>query len=290
MRRTIACPGPPSYARCMSLEDSIGDILRKARISTATSTAAAAKAAGLSEADYEAMESTGKAPAGTRFGPLGDLLTIGGARVEAQSHGWLPAPVDLTAWQALEMITTAGDGMTVNAYLAWDPDTKKAVLFDTGFEAGPILSLIQDHALHLEHILITHSHADHVAALGDLRKAFPNARVHSGSRQAPADQQLKSGSTFEVGSLHIRHQPTPGHAEDGITFVITGWADGAPPVAIVGDAIFAGSMGGARDQLKLARARVQDVILSLPAPTLICSGHGPITTVGEEKAHNPWFP
>jgi hypothetical protein len=49
-------------------------------------------------------------------------------------------------------------------------------------------------------------------------------------------------------------------------------------------------MGGARDQLKLARARVQDVILSLPAPTLICSGHGPITTVGEEKAHNPWFP
>ena len=274
----------------MSLEDSIGDILRKARISTETSTAAAAKAAGLSEADYESIESTGKAPAGTRFAPLGDLLTISGTRVEAQSHGWLPAPVDLTAWQAFEMITTAGDGMTVNAYLVWDPDTKKAALFDTGFEAAPILALIQDHALHLEHILITHSHADHIAALGDLRKAFPNARVHSGSRQAPADQQLKEGSTFSVGSLQIRHQPTPGHAEDGVTFIVTGWANGAAPVAIVGDAIFAGSMGGARDQLKLARARVRDVILSLPAPTQICSGHGPITTVREENAHNPWFP
>jgi hypothetical protein len=90
MRRTIACPGPPSYARCMSLEDSIGDILRKARISTATSTAAAAKAAGLSEADYEAMESTGKAPAGTRFGPLGDLLTIGGLASRPRATAGFP--------------------------------------------------------------------------------------------------------------------------------------------------------------------------------------------------------
>ena len=59
---------------------------------------------------------------------------------------------------------------------------------------------------------------------------------------------------------------------------------------VVGDALFAGSMGGARDLLSLARSKVQSEIFSHPDATLVCPGHGPLTTVGQEKANNPWFP
>jgi len=58
---------------------------------------------------------------------------------------------------------------------------------------------------------------------------------------------------------------------------------------VVGDAIFAGSIGGARENLDLARQKIREQIFSLPAGTLICPGHGPLTTVGAERAHNPWF-
>ena len=77
---------------------------------------------------------------------------------------------------------------------------------------------------------------------------------------------------------------------DGVTYVIGNWPSDAPFVAVVGDAIFAGSMGGAHDQLTLARTKVREQIFSLPADTLICPGHGPLTTVAEEKANNPWLP
>lgn len=274
----------------MTLEDSLGDILRKARVSNHVTPEAAAGAAGIPVAAYEAMEETGGAPVGVQFEPLARLLTLSGPRLAGIAHGWRPQPVDLTRWQALEAITTAGDGMTVNAFLVWDPATRAAALFDTGFDESPIVEQVNRHSLHLQHLFITHSHGDHVAALGPLRQRYPGARIHSGSAKVPADQRLAAGAEFTVGALRVTHRPTPGHAEDGVTYVVTGWSGGAPDVAVVGDAIFAGSMGGARDQLPLARDRVRGMILSLAEDTLICPGHGPLTTVGQEIAHNPWFP
>ena len=79
-------------------------------------------------------------------------------------------------------------------------------------------------------------------------------------------------------------------AEDGVTYIIGTWPDDAPNVAIVGDAIFAGSIGGARELADLAKRKILDQILSLPAATLICPGHGPLTTVEQEKQNNPFFP
>lgn len=274
----------------MNIEDSLGDILRKARISTGTSLEAAAGAAGLPEDLYTQLEETGTAPADTQFVPLGELLTLSGPRLEGLSRGWLPAAVDLTRWQGLEVLSTTGEGMTVNAYLAWDPESRSAALFDTGFEDAPIVEFLARHQLNLTHIFITHSHPDHVAALAPLRGRYPSARVHSGSTLVPAEQRLVPGEVVQVGTLSVAHRGTPGHAVDGVTYVVTGWSGDAPAVAVVGDAIFAGSMGGAMDQLTLARAKVREMILSMPENTLICPGHGPMTTVGEEILSNPWFP
>jgi glyoxylase-like metal-dependent hydrolase (beta-lactamase superfamily II) len=76
------------------------------------------------------------------------------------------------------------------------------------------------------------------------------------------------------------------HADGGITYVVRGLAH---PVAIVGDAIFAGSMGGGKVSYADALRTTRSEILSLPDETILASGHGPLTTVAEQKAHNPFF-
>jgi glyoxylase-like metal-dependent hydrolase (beta-lactamase superfamily II) len=179
--------------------------------------------------------------------------------------------------------------MAVNCYLIWDEVTREAALFDSGWEAGPIRQLLQDNQLQLRHIFITHSHEDHIAALGDLRGEFPKARLHSSSKTAPVDQRNRSNDFIHLGSLRITHRDTPGHAEDGVTYIVGTWPEDAAHVAVVGDAIFAGSIGRGNQSWDLARQKVREQILSLPAETLICPGHGPLTTVGEEKTSNPFF-
>jgi len=160
---------------------------------------------------------------------------------------------------------------------------------DTGLDAQPILYCLAKNNLTLCHIFITHSHWDHVEALPKIREAWPKARVHSGSQSAPVDQRNKPSEIVHVGGLRVTHRETPGHAEDGVTYLVGNWQEDAPHVAVVGDTIFAGSMGRGNQSWDLARQKVREQILSLPPATLLCPGHGPLTTVAEEKAHNPFF-
>ncbi|KAB2663922.1 MAG: MBL fold metallo-hydrolase [Verrucomicrobia bacterium] len=273
----------------MNLDDTIGDILRKARVSTGTTMEAAATAAGLSVDAYRQFEETGKAPAGTRWVELGARLTLDGGRLQRQHDGWMPEPVDLSKWCELRMLTSTGDGVTVNCYLVWDEVTREAALFDTGYDGAAILSLIDANQLQLKHVFITHSHGDHIAALGAVRERFPKARIHSGNKNAPVEHRIRSNDFIMLGSLRVTNRETPGHAEDGVTYIVGTWPEDAPHVAMVGDALFAGSMGGAKEHLELARQKVREQIFSLPAETLVCPGHGPLTTVAQEKANNPWF-
>jgi glyoxylase-like metal-dependent hydrolase (beta-lactamase superfamily II) len=150
--------------------------------------------------------------------------------------------------------------------------------------------LIDTEKLQLRHVFITHAHYDHVEALGPIRQHHPRAKLHSSSRQAPVDQRNRPQDFIHLGSLRITNRETPGHAEDGVTYIIGNWPDDAPSVAVVGDALFAGSMGKAGAESALAIQKVRDQILSLPPDTLVCPGHGPVTTVAEERANNPFFP
>lgn len=270
----------------------MGDILRKARISAQTTPEAAAAAAGLSAAAYEALEASGRPAGAVDWSALGRLLSLNGDRLAKVAQGWLPAPTNFSQWCELRAIETAdpADGMKVNAYLAWDEVTREAALFDTGLDAAPVLRLLEENQLSLRHIFITHSHYDHIQALGALRERCPKARVHSSSKSAPVDQRNRANDFIMLGSLRITNRPTPGHAEDGVTYVIGNWGEDAPHVAVVGDAIFAGSIGGAREHLELARRHIVEQIFSLPPDTLICPGHGPATTVAQERSNNPWFP
>jgi hydroxyacylglutathione hydrolase len=275
--------------RAMNLEDHLGDIIRKARGMSKISAAAAARAAGLTEAELAALEESGQATKKSNLAALAELVGLHPGKLEAIANGWRPSIKDLSAWRELRCITTDTGGMAVNCYLVWDEVSREAALFDTGWEARPATELLAEHQLQLRHIFITHAHEDHVAALHELREKFPKARLHSGSKGGPVDQRNRPSDFIHLGSLRITHRDTPGHAEDGTTYIIGTWPDDAPHVAIVGDALFAGSIGRGNQSWDLARQKVREQILTLPLETLLCPGHGPLTTVTEEKAHNPFF-
>ncbi len=273
----------------MNLEDHLGDIIRKARMMNHVPAAAAAGAAGISETELSALEESGLASQKINFPALAKVTGLHPQKLEAVANGWLPAPGDLSRWRELRGFTTAGEGLTVNCYLVWDEVTRDAALFDTGLDAKPVLDCLAAGQVRLRHIFITHAHWDHVEALPKIREAWPKARVHSGSKNAPVDQRNKPAEIIHLGGLRVTHRETPGHADDGVTYIVGNWQEDAPHTAFVGDTIFAGSMGNGNGAWDLARQKVREQILSLPAETLICPGHGPLTTVAEEKAHNPFF-
>jgi len=273
----------------MNLEDHLGDIIRKARSMSDVAAAVAARAVGLSEAELSALEDSGQISKCPDFLALAKAIGLNGAKLESIAKGWLPAEKKLSVWQHFRMFTSTGDGMTVNCFLVWDEATREAALFDTGFDAKVILDTLATEGLQLRHAFITHSHPDHIAALGELRAANPQAKVHSSSKNAPANQRNQLGEVVSVGGLRVTYRETPGHAADGVTYVITGWPNRAPEVAIVGDAIFAASMGRGNDGWDLARQKVREQIFTLPPQTLLCPGHGPLTTVAEERENNPFF-
>ena len=273
----------------MNLEDHVGDIIRKARGMSNISAGAAAKAAGTTEEELALLEETGEVRGNPNLKAVAELTGLHPAKLEAIAKNWLPSAKDLSLWHELRCITTTSGGMAVNCYLAWDEVSREAALFDTGWEAGPISELIAENQLQLRHVFITHSHSDHVAALEEVRRQYSKARLHSSSRHAPVDQRNRANDFIHLGSLRITNRDTPGHAEDGTTYVVGTWPEDAPHVAIVGDAIFAGSIGRGNQSWDLARQKVREQILTLPPETLLCPGHGPLTTVAEEKAHNPFF-
>lgn len=273
----------------MSLEDHVGDVIRKTRMGLGVTSEAVAAAGQISLERLAQFEEHGTPADGIAFREIAQLLQLDGQKILDLVAGWEPAKHDETQWRHLRKIETDDGGMAVNCYLIWDQNTGAAALFDTGWVLKPIQTFLDQHQLELHHIFITHSHYDHIEALGAVRQHSPAAQLHSRVKGAPAAQQLQADEEFSVGKLRVRFRETPGHAEDGITYIVDQFPSSMPPVAIVGDAIFAGSIGGARAHFDLARNKIKEQIFTLAPETLICPGHGPVTTVGEEQDHNPFF-
>ncbi|HUF61463.1 MAG TPA: MBL fold metallo-hydrolase [Verrucomicrobiales bacterium] len=199
-------------------------------------------------------------------------------------RGWYPE-VPLT--EGVHGENTPYGEMRVNAYVIWDPQSLEAAVFDTGADARGLIRFAKEHALRVRVIAITHSHIDHIADLDRLRSAYPDAAVYTGEREpVPGASPIAPGFAFVAGALQVSTRLTWGHARGGITYVVDGLER---PVAVVGDALFAGSMGGGKVSYADALRTNREEILSLPDVTHLCPGHGPCTTVGQEKEHNPFF-
>jgi glyoxylase-like metal-dependent hydrolase (beta-lactamase superfamily II) len=186
----------------------------------------------------------------------------------------------------LAMFNTTYHDMTVNAFLVWDPKSREAIAFDTGANCRSMLDRVKKEKLTVKLILLTHAHPDHIADLVRLKRET-GAPVYISEREATfGAETISEGHEFNIGALNAKALLTWGHSRGGMTFFVTALAR---PIAVVGDSIFAGSMGGGNVSYKEAIKNNVEKILTLPDATIICPGHGPMTTVGEEKAHNPFF-
>ncbi len=267
----------------LPLEDSHIDILGKAQRGLKLSDEELIQHAGISSAEFAQIQE-----GEILIKPLGGLATalhLGSqALTDSARKAWHPEVVEV---DGLKTFTTPFEDMTVNSYLVWDEGSKKAVAFDAGADASGMLDFAATKGLTIELILITHTHGDHIFDLDRLRERS-GAPAWLGDKEPPlaGTESFAAGKSFRVGGITIDTRLTWGHADGGITYVVNGLA---LPVAIVGDAIFAGSMGGGKVSYADALRTTREEILSLPHETILASGHGPLTTVSGELLHNPFF-
>ena len=198
---------------------------------------------------------------------------------------WMPEVVTI---RELRQFNLPYGSMSVNTYTIGDESSRNAWLFDTGPEAKPIMDFLESEKLSLDAILLTHTHGDHIACLENLKQKTGNPPVFvHGLEKIVGSNQIEEGFKLSLGNLTLKTLHTHGHSIGGMTYLIEGLEK---PIAVVGDAMFAGSMGGGMVSYADALQTNRDKIMTLPDETILCPGHGPMTTVGEEKRHNPFFP
>lgn len=264
----------------LPLEDLFNDVINKAQRGLGYTSEALADKAGVTAAAVDATKE-GATDAPTLLKLAAALSLHGPTLADMSDQVWYPEPVEI---EGLAQFNTEFHDMTVNAYLVWDPATKDAAVFDTGASAAPIVDKIKELGLNLRYLFLTHTHADHVADIATVNA--PEILISELETHSDA-QNFTPGQQWKLGGLSIGSRTTWGHSKGGTTYVIEGLVK---PVAIVGDALFASSMGGGAVSYVDALATNRSQIFTLSDETVVCPGHGPMTTVGEEKAHNPFYP
>ena len=151
-----------------------------------------------------------------------------------------------------------------NAYLLADEPGGKAVFVDSGAPLEPLLEAVERERLTPTHLLLTHGHADHVAGNNELVERF-GVEV--------------TGGAVNTGGLEIESLATPGHSDDGVSFV-------AGEYCFTGDTLFRDAVGGGpADEM---RRSVMDVLMTLPHDLRVLPGHTDETTIGREWDENPF--
>jgi glyoxylase-like metal-dependent hydrolase (beta-lactamase superfamily II) len=276
----------------MSLEDDFCDIIKKARCGQGLSLAEVARASGLPAGEVAMLERGGRKPTAHEVEVLAMAL---GLRTEPLLESvlgcWRPAPPPMEA--AVETVVGDLNGYAVNGYVVYDAG--EAVFVDTAGLGEAMLAALKRLGLRLKAICLTHGHADHAGGLAVVLQHH-RVPVYLGWADKPLLGWIptagvltpaEEGQALAVGRLLLHMIKTPGHTLGGTCYRLQG-AD--HEVCFVGDTLFAGSIGWSNPaslypvHLETVRTR----LLTLPAHTLLLPGHGPATTVREERAHNPF--
>jgi hydroxyacylglutathione hydrolase len=268
------------------LEDNYTDVIAKAQRGMKIPDADLAKRAEISVEDLAALQKGQVNDAVLRR--VARHLRLSPDALEALAHKrWYPEqPVFPRSFAAFN--TAYGDDMTVNSYLIWDSRDRIAAAFDTGASCQAMLDVIETEDLTLRYIFLTHTHEDHVADLPRLAKET-GAEIWSHELEPAAAEgakTFKENAHFHLGELAVKTVLTSGHSPGLTSYFITGlsW-----PLAIVGDALFASSIGGSATHFAEQLRNDKQKLFTLPRDTVFACGHGPITTMVQEKQHNPFF-
>jgi hydroxyacylglutathione hydrolase len=194
-----------------------------------------------------------------------------------------------------------------NCYIIGDEESGTGALIDPGDEAARIALTVERTGLAISQILVTHAHVDHVRAVAPLvdeyacpvlmhqeaeamLKTVPQQALMMGIKfgKVPAvDQRIGDDEVLEVGNIRLRSLYTPGHAPGHLAF----YAE-EEGVVFAGDALFAGGIGRTDlpdGSMELLLQSISERLLTLPDETRVLSGHGPETTIGQERLYNPFL-
>ncbi len=205
----------------------------------------------------------------------------------------------------VEVICLTNGAFQENCYIVIDRETKESVVVDPGEDSELFLRRINYEGVHVEAVWLTHAHLDHILGVKhvveqtgapiylhpDDRSLYDSIQEQASWLGLQADEQpqpgheLAHGGQVAVGESTFEVRHVPGHSPGGVAFVGYG-------LAIVGDAIFDGSIGrtdlpGGDSETLLTSIREQ--LLVLPDETLVYPGHGPATTIGKERKSNPFL-
>lgn len=195
-----------------------------------------------------------------------------------------------------------------NTYVVWLPDRRDALVIDPGLDPEAILDFLAEQELTPAAILNTHGHADHIGGNAALKQAFPQTPLIIGAAEAPlladadanlsapfgmpiisppADVLIREGDVLEHAGIRLEVLDLPGHSPGHVVFVYRA----VPIVVFGGDVLFRGSIGrsdfpGSDGRLLLQGIRAK--LFVFPPDTVIYPGHGPTTTIGQERQFNPF--
>ena len=217
---------------------------------------------------------------------IADELNLDGEKLlRSARKEWSPPPIEV---KGLKQFNLPLGGMFVNSYLVWDEATRKAWIFDTGPIAEPINDFIKMKNLEIDAIFLTHTHNDHIACLDDLKQKTRNPPVFVHHLEAlQGCEKINEGFKRCCGSISLEAVHTHGHSTGGVTYLLK---KNSENIAIVGDAIFAGSIGGGMISYSNALKTNREKIMTMPDEVILCPGHGPLSTIKLEKENNPFFP
>ncbi len=279
------------------LEDTFGDILRKAMRGTGVSASALARATDIDPAAIAAWLKDDGVADDAQARSIARVLHLDpGKLADSAAQRWYPPHIELD-----DVRHHPQNPHPSNGYVFFLEGGRRSALVDPAGIPQNLLRVLREGDYHLQYILITHKHADHCDATADVARAFPQAEIVMHKLDVGAIGSLagkamlvRDGDDLPFGDgVLIRMLHTPGHTDGSSCFLFQGDPGGnRKRTVFTGDTLFAASVGGAYgdqstydDILNSVRSK----LFTLPEETVIMPGHGPPSTIALEKAHNPFF-
>ena len=272
----------------IKLEDELGDVLEKARDGKDWSQVDLARTAQVSPDVIAKIENYETIPDDNTIINLARVLDLHPPSLIDLARGnWIPLPPtpDPEKFEVVCLNLLVGS-YPVKCYLLICRETRSSAVIDTGGNPDAVIKKAAELGLKPEKILLTHAHFDHAGGLQKLDKAFACPVWIDKKEPKPSGnhsyKHIADGEILKLGKINIETLLTPGHTPGGVSYKVEG-------TVFSGDSIFAGSMGRANSSWSTLFESITQKLLTLPDDTRLFPGHGPATTVKEEKMHNPFF-